>query len=424
MQCEQYIDSNRYFDAVVIGGGVVGVCSAYYLAKRGYHVALIEQGEIGSGCSHGNAGLVTPSHSVPVAKPGILTKALKWSLHEESPFYIKPRFDLSLFSWLVRFAMSCRTGPMRKSIAVLKDLSFASLELHGQLAALEGMDHCYDRDILLSLYSSEKGLREGVEECRLLSQYGIASNVLTNAEVRELEPRARPSIVGGICHRDEAHLDPAKFVRGLACVTENLRVSTITGVAVTGFSISGGKISSVRTSRGDILTKSVVLAAGVWSPGVAKSLSLKVPVQAAKGYSVTVKSSSFSTSHALVLGEAKVIVTPMGPVLRFAGTLELAGLDFSINQRRVQAILRAVREYLFTAGDFEVVETWCGLRPLTPDTLPIIGRSRLLSNLIIATGHGMLGLSLGPITGELVSQLLSDEMPSIDLTLLSPDRFQ
>lgn len=406
-------------DILVIGGGVIGVCSAYYLAERGRQVTLVERDEICSGCSYGNAGLIVPSHSIPLAAPGVLAKGLKWLLDVESPFYIKPRFEPALFSWLWQFRAACREAQMRKAIPLLRDLQRESVSLYEELAAINGLSFGYQQKGWLMLFKSQKGFEEGVNEANLLRQYDISSKVLEQVEVRQMDTHVRQRIVGGIYYPENAHLNPSEFVSQLASFVEQKGVCIRTKTEVLGFETSGRKILKVKTTKGDFQPDQVVLAAGAWSPIIVSDLNLKLHIQPAKGYSITVKRPNTCPSIPLVLSEARVAVTPLGSVLRFAGTLELAGFDLSINRRRVQAIVRAVRDYLqINPDELELVEIWRGLRPCTPDGLPIIGRSKSFENLIIATGHGTLGISLGPITGKLVAQIACEEKPPLDLTEL------
>lgn len=433
----------RSADILIIGGGVVGVCSAYYLAEQGARVTLVEQGEIAAGSSYGNAGLIVPSHSLPLAAPGALSSGLKWMLDPESPFYIKPRLDLALVDWLLRFAAACTAGHVRRCLPILRDLGQASSALHKELAAGAGVDYGYSPTGLLMLYNTRHGFDAGQEEAQLLKAFGLSAEVLDGQQVRLREPRVRPEVLGAVHFPGDAHMTPALFLRQLARRAEAAGVCIRTGTAVLGFERVGRstlapiqptldragrvRVTRVRTTRGDFEPDQVVLAAGAWSPAVARDLRLNIPIQAAKGYSLTLTGSAPNPAMAMLLGEARVAVTPMvspeGPVLRFAGTLELAGLDFSINRRRVDAILRAARGYLAGVEDMQTVEIWRGLRPCTPDGLPIIGRPRSLENVIVAAGHGTLGMSLGPITGKLVAQLACGQPPELDVGPLRVDRF-
>jgi len=411
-------------DILVIGGGSIGVCSAYFLASKGRQVTVVDQGQIGAACSYGNAGVIARSHIIPLAAPGVLLNGIKWLFNPESPLYIKPRLNMALFSWLARFSVACRKAPMLKAMSLLNDLIQASMALYQELASMGGPEFHFNHKGSLAIYKSSEGFEEGVRQAELVRPYGIESKVLDQAGVREIEPKIQERIVGGIYMSADAHLNPSEFVSWLALRAQSKGVNFLTSTEVLGFEKSGRRISVVRTTRGDFEADQVVLAAGSWSPGLARDLGLALPIQPAKGYSITVKSAERDDSLPIWLSESKVIVTPMGGILRFAGTLELADLNFSINQRRVEAIRRAAREYLVGTDEYQTLEIWRGLRPLTPDGLPIVGTSQKWSNLIIATGHGMQGLSLGPITGKLVAQLTTKETPSVDAAGLREERFR
>ena len=410
-------------DIVVIGGGVIGVCAAYFLQKEGRRVTLLERGDVCSGCSYGNAGWVVPSHSVPLAAPGVIVRALKWMLDPESPFYVKPRPDLELLSWMWRFRAAAREAPMRKAVAVAGELSRASMELYAELIADEGLECRFERNGLLVLYETSRGYEEGVEEARLLGEYGVPGRLLSARQVQDLEPTVRSDMAGGVHYPGDAHLMPSEFVQGLAAVCRKLGVDVRTGVEVLGFDVSGSRVAAVRTAQGDLRPDQVVLAAGSWSPALARGLPVSLPVQPAKGYSITFERPARTPSLPLLLGEAKLGVTPMKPMLRLAGTLELSGLNLDVAPRRVRAIRRAADAYLDLGLEPGSGTVWCGMRPLTPDGLPIIGRPPSLSNLTVATGHSMTGITLGPITGKLVCQLITGVTPVVDPTPLSPARF-
>jgi D-amino-acid dehydrogenase len=414
----------KHVDVLVIGGGSIGVCCAYFLAQQGRQVTVIDQGQIGGACSYANAGLLARSHIIPLPAPGVLLNGIKWMFNPESPLYIKPRLNLALLSWVARFALACRTPPMRKGMSLLNDLIQASMALHDELASLGGSEFCFNHKGSLAIYRSSKGFEAGLKQAAMLGPYGIKSKVLDRAEVRKVLPRVQQRIVGGIFMNDDAHLNPAQFVNWLASKAVSMGVTFSTSTEVLGFKQSGKTISTVQTNRGEFVADQVVLAAGSWSPGIMGKLGVTLPIQPAKGYSITVKTPEPALPIPIWLTESKVTVTPMGGILRFAGTLELAGLNFSINQRRVDAIRRAVREYLVGMDEYETLEVWRGLRPLTPDGLPIIATSKTWSNLIIATGHGMQGISLGPITGKLVAQLAAKETPSVNLAGLGEERFR
>jgi D-amino-acid dehydrogenase len=441
-------------DVLIIGAGVIGLCSAYYLAERGCSVTIVERGTIcnfrssdtrdlskDDGCSCGNAGLVVPSHSIPLASPGVVSQALRWMLDPESPFYIKPRLDFDLAMWLWQFARAANKRAVRAAIPILRDLQRASRQLFAGLASAPDLEFGYSQQGLVSLFRTVDGLAHAAEEARLLRQHGLASEVLDADAVAEAVPAVGHDIIGGVRHMEDAHVDPAAFVRGMARKVEALGVELRASTEVEGFetadrpSTGSGRpvVQRVRTNKGDLAPAQIVLAAGAWAPQVAAELGVHLPIQAAKGYSITLPRPENGPNFPLYLGETRVVATPMGAGagrLRFAGTLELAGLDRSINRRRVEAIRRAARIYLPGLRDWEADSSaddgetvWAGLRPCSPDGLPLVGRVSRYDNLAVAGGHATLGLSLGPITGELVADVVMGETPRFDVALLDPDRF-
>jgi len=410
-------------DVLVIGGGVIGVCAAYALSTRQKRVVVIDAGSIGAGSSYGNAGLIVPSHSLPLAVPGVIGKGLRWMLDKESPFYIRPRADSALFSWLLKFRAAATEERFRQSLPVLGNLLRASRELYDDWTKLPGMECAFEDKGLLYLYRTAKGLDEGRHEADLVAEVGLSPRFMDQAEVQQLIPRVRSGIAGGIRYSEDAHLDPQAFVLGMARQAEGNGAAFFDHTEAIGFKTAGREITTVKTTKGDIYPDQVVLATGAWTPAVARELELKIPIQAAKGYSLTFRRPDWSPPMPLNLSEAKVAVTPMGSHLRLAGTLELAGMDLSINARRVDAIRRGAGTFLEGMDNLELLEIWRGLRPCTPDGLPILGTSSAWDNLIVAAGHAMIGMSLGPVTGEVVAQLASGEVPDFNLDPLAQERF-
>jgi len=407
-------------DVLILGGGVIGVSAAQFLASRGRTVAVLDRGEIGSGCSFGNAGLVVPSHSIPMAQPGMIARGMRWMFHADSPFYIRFRWERALFSWLWKFRGACREDRLRRAIPLLRDLSLESVRLYDTFRDIR----ChYERKGLLLAYRTQEGFEEGRKEADLLSGFGLPSETMEGALARERVPALREIVHGAIHFPGDASFDPALFVRGLAAKAAAGGVRFFPRTEATGFQVSGRTISAVRTPAGDFAADEIVLAAGSWSPGVARDLGLGLPIQPAKGYSITMTAPAAPPTVPLLLMESKIAVTPMGPRLRLAGTLELAGLDLSINEKRVEAIRRGARDWLSGLDGLPELEVWRGLRPCTPDGLPMLGRPSAFDNLILATGHAMVGMSLGPVTGQLVAQIAARETPGLDLALLDPDRF-
>ena len=411
-------------DVIVIGGGVVGVCTAYYMNKAGINVTLLEQNRICSGSSWGNAGWLVPSHSVPLARPGSVTQGLKWMLNPESPFYIKPRPSLDLINWLLRFRRAANLSSLRKVLGPLVELGEVSLQLYAELEKEEtSLNSYYAQKGLIALYATTDWLKEGIEEAHLLSEFSVHSQTLDTEQVLDMEPAVKPTIAGGVYYPNEAHVKPDDLVKGLASIIDERGAKIHENTAVTGFSTSGGKIKSVLTTNGIFTADEVVLATGAWSPRVAQELKLDLPIQPAKGYSISFEEITNPPLFPLMLAESKVGVTPMGPVLRFAGTLELSGLNTDINNRRLGAIRRAGDKFITTDITNATELVWCGMRPLTPDSVPIIGRTSQLDNLILATGHSMTGVTLGAVTGKLVTEIVSGQHTTVDINPFSPMRF-
>ena len=408
---------------LVIGGGVIGVTSAYYLARDGWEVTLLDKGGVCAGSSYGNAGLIVPSHVVPLAAPGVWWQGVKWMLNSESPFYIKPRPSVELAKWLWRFRAACTPARMRQAMPLLRRLGVESLELYRELAEKGGFDFGFRQAGSMTVFFTPEGLAHGREEARLLREAGVAVDLLDGAAARAAEPALRPGVVGALFCREDALLVPDRFVKGLAQLAESLGARVMTATEAIGLRTTGDRVTGTETTRGLLSADTIVLAAGAWSPEVGRTLGLRVPIQPAKGYSLTYRRPARGPVIPLLPAEGRFSVTPMGEFLRFGGTLELAGMDLSINRRRVNALRRSALRCIEGAEELELLEIWRGLRPCTPDGLPLVGRSRRFGNLVVAAGHAMVGMSLGPVTGKLVAQLVAGSTPAADIRLLDPERF-
>jgi D-amino-acid dehydrogenase len=411
-------------DVLVIGGGSIGLHAAYYLLKSGRKVTVLEAKQAAQGSSAGNAGHIVPSHIVPLAAPGILPTAVKWMLDpHNSPFGMQISLDPAYLRWLLRFAFSCTEGNVQTAIPVLTSLGLLSAENFARLVADEEFDCHYTQSGLLFLYKTEEAFAGGRHEAELLHQRGLPAEVLDSAAVHEREPAALSGVIGGVHFTGDASLHPGKFLNLLLARIKSMGAQVHENTPVTGFESAGGKITKVLTPTGDFEPNQVVLAAGAWSSQVVKGLGLDVPVQPGRGYSLTMKATQVMPKQALLLGERRVAVTPLGDQLRFTGRLELSNHDTTPNPRHIAGIQRAVREYLRLDDELDILETWAGLRPTTPDGLPMIGISPKYVNLILATGHAMLGLSLGPGTGQLVAEIANGVRPAFDIHPLRPVRF-
>ncbi len=413
----------RKTDTLIIGGGVIGVCAAYFLAQEGREVTLIEKNDIASGSSYGNAGLIAIDHSVPMPAPGVITQGLRWLLDDSSPFYVKPRLDPDLIRWLWKFRGASNARQVQWAIPILLEINRASLALYDGLHARLDLDDAYHRQGRLFLYRNSSGLSRAAEDAEMLEPFGVHGQVLDAAQVRERFPLLKDGVIGGVYYPNYANFDPARFVREMARVAQEAGADIRTGTEVLKFETANSHIARVVTTRGAFEAEEIVLAAGAWSAPLGKMLGLRLPIQPAKGYSITAKRPIDYPELPVQLADDMVAVTPMGDRLRFSSTLEMAGFDMRVNQKRVDASRRAMREYLTVGESLEELELWRGFRPMSPDDLPIIGRPRAYGNLVLATGHSMAGMTQGPITGRLVAQIITGQEPDLDLTPFSPDRF-
>lgn len=407
---------------LVIGGGAVGVCVAYYLARKGIEVAVLDQDELGSGCSYGNAGLVVPSFSIPTANPEALKQGLRWLFDPSAPFTIRPRADFNLILWLWRFLRACERDRMRAAMQALYGLGTVSAALHEELALASKGGTGYQRNGWLHVFTSDLGLDEGIRNAELVRRMGGRAETLGGTDARGLEPALSTNVVGAVNYPDDAHVQPLEFVRSVAQLAEQYGVTFRTHHRVIGMKTAGGKVASVHTDDQTFTADAYVIAAGAWTHPLLRGLGLDVPVQPAKGYSYTFATDR-APSRPLMLGEPHVVVSSIGGCVRLTGGLELSGFDQSLNAERIEAIQRAANTYLDSLTPIEPGQPWYGFRPLTPDGLPMIGPAKRLKNVVFATGHGTLGLTLAPVTGQLVAEWITGRTTSLDLTPFLPSRF-
>lgn len=412
-------------DILIIGGGSIGLNCAYALRQSGRGVTLLDAAAIGAGSSSGNAGHIVPSHILPLAAPGVIPAALKWLLDPaNSPFGLKISADPAYLRWLLQFAAACSEENVRRAIPPFKALGLLSAETFTKIIRAENFDCAYQQNGLLFLYTSAAAFESGKREAEILRQNGLPAEVLEASALRQREPAARENVLGGIHFSGDASLHPAEFLRLLRERVKTLGADLRENTPVTGFENQHGEITRVHTPAEDFEAALVILAAGAFSPAVARGLGLNLPIQPARGYSLTMRAPKNPPRQALLLGERKVAITPLGAKLRLTGRLEIGEMSTTPNPRWLAAIERAAREYIQLDEKLKIEESWAGLRPTTPDGMPIIGNSSRYKNLIVATGHAMLGLSLGPGTGQVVAALANGRAPAFDLRPFAPQRFE
>ncbi len=410
---------------VIVGGGIVGLSAAYELLRRGRSVVLLEKGSADhDSCSLGNAGMIVPSHFVPLAAPGMVALGLKWMFDGESPFWVRPRLDPALFSWGWKFWRASTAAHVERCTPVLRDLNLRSRELFLRHRAELPAGFDLEDVGLLALCRTQRALDHEAVFAAKSNAVGVPTEVLSADEVRRRDPGVDYAIAGAVLFAKDAHLDPRKLVAVLTAEVTRLGGRIVFDAEVTGWKAEGDVLRAAVTKQGEFAGETFVLAAGAWSPAAAAALGLRLPMQSGKGYSMRLERPAQRPKYCSLLMEARVAVTPMGSALTVGGTMEITGNDLSINPARVRGIRKAFVQYYpaFKEADFEALPVWSGLRPCPPDGMPYLGRTRAKRNLVVATGHSMMGLSLGPVTGELVAQLVCGEPTSVALREVDPDR--
>ncbi|WP_435623085.1 NAD(P)/FAD-dependent oxidoreductase [Flagellimonas sp.] len=402
----------------IVGGGVIGLCSAWYLKDEGWDVTVVDSGDFSEGTSHGNAGMIVPSHFVPMANPRVIAQGLKWIFNSKSPFYIKPRLNQDLIQWLWHFYRSSNQQHVHYAMPILYELNEYSKQLYRELSGFEGFDFGYEDKGLLMLYKTEKQAAKEAKLAKQAHSLGIDAQILDTSDLRKLEPEMDLDVLGGIYFPGDAHLYSNKLMIQLTEFLKHKGVQFKTHTPIVDFELKGAKIESIITKNEQkIPVKNVVMATGSWTGNLLKKANIKVHIQDGKGYSITLNKPRVRPKIPTILSEAKVALTPMGEDLRIGGTLEMSGLSSKINLNRIHGILESIPQYYHNLPLPDVMEKeiWTGYRPCTPDGLPYIGKSGAIGNLYVGAGHGMMGLSLGAITGKLISELVGGKKPSINV---------
>lgn len=411
---------------VVVGGGVIGLCTAHALQRRGCAVTVVDAGPARRAASHANAGWIVPSLSAPVPAPGLARTSLRWMLRPDSPLYVRPRGDPGFGRWLVAFWRRCNARDHLAGLEATAALNRRTMALFDGLRA-DGVAFEEHRDGLLFAYRSPTELERDHAALVPLRPYGYEASLLDGAAMRELEPALTEAVVGGYRFPQERHVRPDSLVAGLAACLREAGVELRSGTTVTGIEHRRGKVAALATTAGRIVADAVVVCAGAWTPAVLRLVGVRVPIEAAKGYSLDYApppALPHPIRHPLYLHEARVAVTPLDGLVRLAGTMELSGLNDRIAPRRVRAIARAgaasLRGWPPDPGRATV---WTGARPLTPDGLPVIGLLPGFANLAVAAGHAMLGVTLAPATAEAIADLLTTGRAPDLIEPFGPGRF-
>ncbi len=412
---------------IIIGGGIIGLSSAYYLQKSGHRVTVIDKTDISNTCGFGSAGYICPSHFTPMATPGIVKQGLKWMLNSKSPFYVQPRFSRSLIDWGLKFMRSATKENVEHAAMPLLDIAILSKKLYEEWLLDPEFDFAYEQKGLLEIFQTEASLEHAKHTVERAHEIGLTdTQLLSEHALKAMEPQTRINGIGAVYFKCDAHIYPPKLMQQLTAHLEKAGMVIRKNEEVIKFENQNRKITRVITGNQAYDADEVVIASGSWSRELAAMIGLKIPLVAGRGYSITLEDSPYKINYPSVLIEGRVALTPMdGNKIRFGGTMEITSTNTPPRMNRVVGLIESVKRFY---PDFDVPiptmdKVWYGYRPCSADGLPYIGRTNKWNNVIVATGHSMLGLSLGAGTGKLVDEIINESPLSMDIDPFKAERF-
>ncbi len=410
---------------LIIGGGIVGLFTAYFLNKEGIEVSVIDQSDLSDNCSTGNAGMIVPSHIIPLAAPGMIGKGISWMFSSKSPFYIHPRLDMKLAQWCLLFFRAANDAQVKRAIPYLKNLSLLSkaLYLEFKTAHPDAALALQEKGLIMA-YQTPAVEKEEVEFAHLARKHGLEVDILTPEDIRKAEPNIELKARGAVHFTGDAHLDPGALYGFLKKYLAERGVKFLSNTRVSRFETRGSRVVAVITDQGKIDAGKIILCGGSWSGELAQMLGFSLPMMGGKGYSFLQENKPEITLPA-ILTEQKVAVSPYGKTVRFGGTMEIAGTNQSINQKRVRGIYEAINRYYpdFQAKFPEEGKIWKGLRPCSPDGLPYIGFAPNYTNVLVNSGHSMMGISLAPASGKIIAELHEQKDTSMEIAGFEVGRY-
>lgn len=412
-------------DQLIVGGGIIGLCTAYYLVEAGHEVVIVDKGPRQEAASHGNCGLISPSHALPLNNPKLIAKALLWTLQPNAPFYIKPRFDTHLLGWMTKFVMNANHSSIHQSMLARYRLMESSKQLYGELITHHELDCSWQEDGILFVCKKEKTFEDlGNDIAYTQREIGLSADSYIGKDLIRKEPAIRDDVYGAWLYQVDGHLKSDDLIKGLTKILEERGVRFLHGQEVRGISKLGNRLTEVQTNSESIVPNNLILCSGAMSPLLLKELKIKVPVIPGKGYSITMKSPENAPKIPCIFQERKTVATPWHDKgYRLGGTMELSGYSKGLNNKRLQALKDAGREYLKNPYSDTVYEEWWGWRSMTPDGVPIIDRAEGFQNLYLAFGHNMLGMSMGPATGKMLAEMIQGKPTHVDNQLYKLNRF-
>lgn len=409
----------------IIGGGIIGLCSAYYLNKAGYEVTVIDRSDITDGCSFGNMGFISPSHFMPLASPGIISEGFKYMLKSDSPFYVKPRLDINFIKWGYHFYRNSNYQTATKNGLPLYSILKLSRSLIKDLTEDLGDTFSLEEKGCLMMCKEETTLQHEYELASAGELLGLNVVRLTGTEVQQMEPAVEVSVAGAVLFKDDCHFDPGKLMKQLKIYLESKNVNFRLRTTVSGFEKTNKSVTAVLTSNGRISCSQVVIAAGSWLPDVAHMLGIKILLQPGKGYSYTYEHVENNINYPAILVDGRCAISPWENKLRIGGTMELSGFNSKLLVKRMQGIYNSIKTFYpgLEIDQPSPDKIWHGLRPVSPDGLPYLGRIKRWNNVIFAGGHAMLGLSQGTGTGKIVTEIVQGNPTSADISAFNPSRY-
>ena len=411
--------------AIIIGGGIIGLCSAYYLQKTGWQVTVIDANDLTDNCSYGNAGMIVPSHFTPLASPGIVTQGIKWMFDSKSPFYIKPSFSWDLLKWVITFIRHSNNKNVERAAPYLRDLSLFSSGLYQELSQQSGFDFALEKKGILMYFKTEKAGEEESHLAEKARSLGLDAEPLSKKQIQDLEPDTELNVLGAVHYHCDGHLYPNNLMKQLINSIQENGGEIHANTNVVRIETNQGKIKSIHSATEKIEGDIYIVTGGSWLPKLSKMAGVNIPLMPGKGYSITQKNPVVKLNIPAILTEARVAITPMNGFMRFGGTMEIASVNNRININRVKGIIDSIPNY-FPSMKQElpaVKDIWYGFRPCSPDGMPYIGFSKKVKNMIIAGGHSMMGLGLGPATGSLVAGLANETPLPLKIDAFDPERF-
>jgi len=411
----------------IIGGGIIGLSSAFYLQRSGWEVTVLDKGDFTDNCSYGKCGYICPSHFIPLATPGIVKQGLKWMWNSKSPFYVQPRMDWNLVNWGLKFIKSATKDHVETAAGPLRDIAILSKKEYESWLSLPGFDFAYEQKGLLEIFQTAAGGEHAKHTVEKAHELGLSdTQLLSKDALQALEPQTRINGLGAILFNCDAHCYPNKLMRNLLAYLQQQGVILLPNQEVTGFEKANGKISKVITADTVYEPDEVIIATGSWGRETAKLLGVNIPLMPGRGYSVTLENSPYKVNYPAVLLEGRAAITPMdGNKIRFGGTMEITSHRTPPRMNRVQGILDAVKRFYpyFDVPLPPKEKIWYGYRPCSADGLPYMGRLKNYNNVTVATGHSMLGLSLGAGTGKLIAEIVNHQPTSMDIKAFQVERF-